>query len=42
MDFEESIAVAVRVMEKLRKDDLGAELLGDELWTQFCEAFQDA
>ena len=42
MDFEDAIAVAVQVIKKLKKDDIGSDVLGEELWTKFCEAFQDA
>jgi exonuclease VII small subunit len=42
MDFEESIAVATQVIKKLEKEDIGLEVLGEELWRKFCAAFQDA
>lgn len=42
MDFEESIAVAVQVIKKLKKEGVGKEVLGEELWSKFCDAFQDA
>lgn len=42
MDFEESIAVAVQVIKKLKHGDAGQQILGADLWDKFCEAFQDA
>lgn len=42
MDFEESISVVKQVIKKLEKEGVGPEVLGEELWSKFCEAFQDA
>ena len=42
MDFEESISVVKQVIKKLEKGGAGKEVLGEELWSKFCEAFQDA
>jgi hypothetical protein len=42
MDFEESVLVVQQVIKKLEKRGIGSEVLGEDLWEKFREAFRAA